>query len=478
MKMFQSTFSRISLLLLFILCFSSANAQDMDNGKKIFEANCTACHKLGEILIGPDLTGVKSRWSAEKDLHAFVKNSQAVIGGGNAYAKKLFDKFNVVMPPQNLDEKQIADVIAYADAGGTIKDPKMPPTGDPIGAYSPIPESNNFARYLFYGIVLLLIVIFFMATSLMSRVSKMRAPEVQPKLNYGRVNAYLFPLFLVLWFGMIIYEIGAHNKYMLPESASDTGIEIDRLFNITMLVTGIVFVLVQVLLFYYAFRYRHREGKKAYFYSHNNKIEFIWTSIPAVVLAALVLYGFKTWQKATNNPNNNPVTIEIYAYQFAFEFRYPGPDGKLGKVDFLKIDPASNPFGLDFSDPAAKDDYITTELHMPVNKDVYFKLRSRDVTHAAYLPHFRAQMYVQPGLDNRIRFKPIITTAEMRNKVKNPNFNYELACNQLCGASHFNMRRLVVVETQDEYEKWTKTFKPFYESYQANQKTALNTQNK
>ncbi|RYD82786.1 MAG: c-type cytochrome [Sphingobacteriales bacterium] len=409
MKTLHSALFKLSFLLFSFAYFSTAQAADAAKGKQIFETNCTACHKLGEVLIGPNLTGVKSRWKDEKKLHAFIKNSQAVIQGGDSYAQALYAKFNVLMPPQDLTDEQIADVVEYVNGGPPpiVDGPGVTPSVAGGGSYSPVPADDTWMRYVGIGIIILLFIIFMLSSRLLKSVF---GQNVRPEdeelhghkkrgLSAHNLNAYIFPIFLIVWFGLMIWESFIHTtpEFMRPEAASDTGQEIDRLFNMTLVVTGIVFVLTQVLLFWYAFRYRHKDGKKAYFYSHNNTVEFVWTAIPAVVLAALVLYGFKTWQKATGNPDNNPITIEAFAKQFDWTFRYPGPDGKLGRTDFMKIDPGSNPLGLDFSDPAAKDDYLATELHLPVNHDIYLKLRSQDVTHAAYLPHFRSQMYANPA---------------------------------------------------------------------------------
>ena len=207
-------------------------------------------------------------------------------------------------------------------------------------------------------------------------------------------------------------------------------------------------------------------GRKALHYSHNNTIEVIWTTIPAIVLSYLVLDGFKVWREANARPDNHPFVVEAFAKQFQWTFRYPGPDGKLGKVDFRKIS-ADNPLGLDFDDPAAKDDIITKELHLPDNEPVEMDLRSQDVIHDAYLPQFRMQLYAQPGMNNSMRFTPIFTTEEMRAKTANEKFDYVLVCNQLCGAGHYNMGAKVVVALAPEIRKWESTFKPAYADYQA-----------
>jgi cytochrome c oxidase subunit 2 len=470
MKKLQGLVARVLSLLIFSSLTFSSFGQDMANGEKIFKANCTACHKLGSVLIGPDLTGVKSRWKDEAKLHAFIKNPQA-FATTDPYVKQLVAKANgVVMTPMSLSDQELKDVVAYADAGGgsISADPKKPSSV----SYAPIPQSDGFLRWIGLGILILLVIIFIITSRIMKGLyGKDDDRGEKETWKWQNINAIIFPIFFLAWMVFTIYEAIDHKKFYRPEAASDTGAEIDFLFDMTLWITGIVFFVTQILLFWYAWRYRHKEGKKGFYYPHNNTVEFIWTSVPAVVLAGLVLYGFKTWQKAMSSDQKDPLVVEAYAQQFDWTFRYPGPDGKLGKVDFRKIDAgAGNPLGLDWNDPASHDDILVTELHLPLDRDVYMRLRSRDVTHAAYLPHFRMQMYANPGMDNRLpRFKPTITTAKMREITKNPNFNYELACNQLCGAAHYNMRRLVMVDEVPDFQKWLSGQKAAYDNVKKSQ---------
>jgi cytochrome c oxidase subunit 2 len=443
---------------------AAAGGGDKVKGKEVFTTTCSSCHKLGEILIGPDLIGVKSRWPDQNKLKAFVHNPSAFLGK-DPYLIKLQAKMGgatMSVPP--LTDEQVENVLAY------VNEPGGPtPQGGPGESYSPVPKDMSLLKYIFFGIIVLLIVILYLSMRIRDAFA---SAEDETKSNdrhkkrlarLQKINSYLMLPFLALFLGGIFYEASVDMKFMRPEAATDIGKDIDRLFNNTLIITAIVFFVTQILLFWYAFRYRHSDKRKAYFYSHNNTIEFIWTAIPAVVLAYLVLDGFRTWRNATNNPDNHPITIEAFARQFDWTFRYAGPDGKLGKVDFRLIS-GDNPLGIDYTDPASHDDYVTSEgIHMPVGHDIYIKLRSQDVIHAAYFPHFRMQMYAQPGMDNRLRFKPTITTAAMRKKIGRPNFVYELACNQLCGAGHWNMRRVVTVETDAEFAAWEKTHKPSYD---------------
>ncbi len=481
MVKFLSGNCRLLLLLLLLPGFHATYAQDATAGQKIFESTCTSCHQLGGVLIGPDLKGVKDRWKDEAKLISFVQNPQKFVDAGDPYVKGLVAKYNQVMTPQPLTDQQVKDVIAYAHTGGSeaTSSAEGGPQTNNGGSFTPVPDNSSFATWLFWGVIILMFVIILLSVRILAGMKQDKAPIVQKpeedkgyKFNWNNANAIIMPLFLIVGFILIVWEYKIHMGYVMPGSASEHGAEIDTLFEMTTIITGIVFVITQVLLFVFPFMYRKRKGHKAFHYSHNNTVEFLWTSIPAVVLAALVLYGFRTWRNATNMPQGAEVIeIEAFAKQFEWHIRFPGPDGKLGKTNYAMIDAATNPLGLDFSDPNAHDDFSVLDMHVPVGKEILVHARSQDVTHSVYLPHFRAQIYAQPGLDNRIHFKPIKTTSQMRQELRNEKFDFELACNQLCGTAHFNMRRLVIVDDWNTYETWLKTDKQtLYEKYTAAKK--------
>src|SRR5690606_30562904 len=144
----------------------------------------------------------------------------------------------------------------------------------------------------------------------------------------------------------------------------------------------------------------------------------------------------------------------VIAQQFAWTARYPGTsDNRLGKYDFRKIDDY-NEFGLDLTDKNSHDDFKALELHLPKGKEVLLKIRAKDVLHSVFLPHFRVKMDAVPGMPTQFKFTPTKTTAEMRAELGDPNFNYEMACTEICGRGHFSMRFPVIVEEVEEYEKW------------------------
>ncbi|QMU27203.1 cytochrome c oxidase subunit II [Adhaeribacter radiodurans] len=276
----------------------------------------------------------------------------------------------------------------------------------------------------------------------------------------NKINAVLFLLFLIVGGVAFIWSFqNAEARIHIPVG-SVHGVWIDDMFWLTMVIIGIVFVITQILLFYYSYRYQYKDEKKAYYFPHNNKLEIIWTMIPAVVMALLVFKGWKTWTKITDPAPREAMVVEIVGKQFNWIARYPGNDNALGTVRTNLID-ATNELGIDFSDQRSADDILPSEIHIPKGRPVLFKIRSRDVIHSFYLPHFRAQMHAVPGMPTKFWFVPTKTTADMATETGNPDFKYELVCNQICGANHFAMRAVVIVDEPEEYQKWMSAQKAF-----------------
>lgn len=311
----------------------------------------------------------------------------------------------------------------------------------------------------------------------------------------NKLNGYLMYGFLVFIYLLTIYSLWKWGGVVLGTPASEHGKDYDNLMLISLVLIFIVQFITQALLHYFAYKYRGEKGKKALFYADNDKLEFIWTIIPVIVLAALILYGLYTWTKVMDvSEEDDPIIIELYAQQFNWKARYAGADNVLGDANVRLIDmDKANILGLDESDPNGQDDIIsTTEIHIPVGKKVLFKMRSQDVLHSAYMPHFRAQMNCVPGMITQFAFTPTVTTEEMRQdpgivkKYKNINklraenaqavqdrgqevnveFDYILLCNKICGKSHYNMQMKIVVETEEEYKEWLGQQKTFGESVQ------------
>jgi cytochrome c oxidase subunit II len=302
--------------------------------------------------------------------------------------------------------------------------------------------------------------------------------------NDNNVQGYLMFGFLGFLYIFMIYGLLKWGHLVLTNPASEHGSDYDNLMWISFGIIFFVQAITQVLLHYFAFKYRGNKDRKALYYADNDKLEFIWTIIPVVVLAVLILYGLYTWTNIMFiDEDEDVIVVEVYAKQFGWEARYAGKDNVLGKANVRLIE-GVNTMGVDVNDPNAQDDIAVTELHLPKGKKVHFKFRSQDVLHSAYMPHFRAQMNCVPGMVTEFAFKPIYTTDEMRQdakmqeKVANINklrakqsqklvaegkspldpytFDYLLLCNKICGASHYNMQMKIVVDTPQEFKAWLK----------------------
>ncbi|HNP33203.1 MAG TPA: cytochrome c oxidase subunit II [Flavobacterium sp.] len=309
--------------------------------------------------------------------------------------------------------------------------------------------------------------------------------------NDNKINGYLMFTFLIFIYITTIWCLIKYGHFpLIGDSASAHGPEIDRLMVITLVLIFIVQTITQALLHYFAFKYRGRQGQQALYFADSNKLEFIWSIIPAIVLAVLILYGLYAWTNimfVSEKDDKDAIVIELYAQQFKWEARYSGADDVLGKANVRYIEGVNN-LGVDLSDPNAQDDFTATELHLCKGRRVIFKLRSQDVLHSAYMPHFRAQMNCVPGMVTNFSFIPTMTTAEMREKPEmvekvakindirakksqeliakgqqglDPyTFDYLLLCNKICGASHYNMQMKIVVDTPQEYAAWLKENAP------------------
>ena len=304
--------------------------------------------------------------------------------------------------------------------------------------------------------------------------------------------------FLVFIYLVTIYSFVSYTKVLLPESASEHGYTYDRLLVISFITIFIVQTITQALLHYYTYKFRGIKGRKASFITHNNKLELVWTVIPAIVLFVLILYGMSTWSDIMNfDEDEDALVVELYAAQWNWKARYSGDDNVLGdaNVRFLNDFDGRNIVGIDSSDPNGLDDIVVTnEFHLPVDRKVIFKIRSQDVLHSAYMPHFRAQMNCVPGMITEFSFTQTKTTADMRmnpdvvdkvnriNKIRYDNsqeliakgeeplepyqFDYLLLCAKICGSSHYNMQMKIVVESEKDFNKWLNQKNTFSEIIQ------------
>lgn len=295
--------------------------------------------------------------------------------------------------------------------------------------------------------------------------------------------------FVVFLYILMAYCFISYNSYFLPETASEHGKDYDMLMKISVVLIMFVQIITQFLLHFFAYKYKGKKGNKALFFADSHTLELVWTGIPIITLAGLIIYGLYTWVDIMHiDEDEDAMVIELYAYQFDWRARYSGADNELGKANVRFIE-GVNTLGVDESDAYAMDDIITNELHLPVNKKIIFKLRSQDVLHSAYMPFFRAQMNVVPGMITEFSYTPIKTTEEMRqtdfmvekvqtiNDIRRKNskelvakgeealepyeFDYYLLCNKICGASHYNMQMKIIVESEEDFNNWLAEQKTF-----------------
>jgi len=233
-----------------------------------------------------------------------------------------------------------------------------------------------------------------------------------------------------------------NNLYWAPPNVTVGGKEIDKILNFIFWLTLFVFIATQVVYITYLVKYRRRPGVKAHYSHGNNKLEIVWTTIPVLIFLGLAIYSNRVWKDLFRNPPPDALQVNISSYQFGWDFRYPGADGKLGEVHVKDITP-ENKFGVKNDDPAAADDFTATELVFPAGKPLHIILNARDVIHSFYVPSFRLYQDAVPGR----------TISWVWFIVEEPG-NFQLACSQLCGTGHYNMKAPIRVLPQEEYDKW------------------------
>ena len=501
----------------------------IEEGSKLFKSNCASCHALDGKVIGPALGDVVNKYDEDYAwLVSWIRNNEKLRKSGDERANAIYDEYGgqAMNLFESLSDAEINSILMWIENGGDGDVPvqeEMTPNG-PVAVDDSLFGKVNWTLVL---LSILLFVILVLVIGILDLVSNITGRQI---IHWNNVNAFMMLLFLILFFGLTLYEYSIHSQYLLPEASSAHGKDLDKMMKNTFIATLPVFFITQALLFIFSFKYRQREGKKAYFYPHNNNLEYIWTTIPAVVLTFLVLGGLKTWKQIMRTPAGDEVAkIEVFAYQFGWQARYPGADGELGKADFNLIS-GTNPLGVanmeyaenlidelkqeiaDIEDRIAHlgaeegklqstlggrvgkdrkdhlkkiekytsgsveadlratigarhtqieriersiaaaersgfysgtgdDDQVVQEIHLVKDKPVSLHFRARDVIHSAYLPYFRAQMNVVPGLPTKFSFTPTKSTNEMRKELGDPEFDYYIVCNnKICGNAHFNMK--------------------------------------
>ncbi|HNR75095.1 MAG: heme transporter CcmD [Bacteroidetes bacterium OLB12] len=306
------------------------------------------------------------------------------------------------------------------------------------------------------GVLLVLAILYFIFR-IGNLVSLVKGKDDSDISSSNSVNAYLLMLFMIV--GLVAffwYSIAHFDSYNLPV-ASEHGVVTDYLFWVTMAVTVVAFTLIFIVMFWFTFKYRYDKNRRADFFADNHKLEIVWTLIPAFVLALLIFSGLRAWSDITDEASKDAVVVEVIGQQFMWTARYPGKDNLLGKHNYKMID-ASNEFGLDLSEEHTWDDFKSLELHLPKGKEVKLMIRAKDVIHSVFLPHFRVKMDAVPGMHTTFKFTVTKSTADMRSETGNPNFNYEMACAEICGRGHFSMRFPVFVhDSVEDYENWLKS---------------------
>lgn len=315
-------------------------------------------------------------------------------------------------------------------------------------------------------ILLLGFLITFQIAKASEYVAVMRGEEKARKQT-NKINGFLLLVFLIGGLIGVYYcneRLGGKILHM-DSAASNHGVDVDNMLKITFIITGIVFVITQILLFWFAYKYQESDKRTAYYYPHNNRLEVLWTAVPAIVLTVMVGFGLFYWFRITGEAPKDAMVVEITGSQFKWEFRYPGKDKVLGKKYFKSIDEgASNPLGQLWDDPANHDDiYITGEdMHLVVNKPVKLVINAKDVIHDVGLSHFRLKMDAVPGTPTTMWFTPTKTTSDMKKMTGDPDFVYEISCDQMCGQGHYKMRGTIVVESQEDFDLWMASKKPLY----------------
>lgn len=454
-------------------------------------------------------------------------------------------------------------------------------------------------------LILLVVIVGIIAIAQLAKVSDLSASlSGRREEDISQADTRLIGgLFMVFWAAFLVATVYLYTQFgsVLPQAASLHGADIDSLFTFNWWIITIVFVLLNSLLFYFCWKYAYDPNRKASFFAHDNRLELIWTVIPSIVLAVIIIYGLRTWAALTDAASDDALRVELYSKQFDWTARYVGADGEFGQANYNFVT-SSNPLGIitedgrsevlatiqekadkielslgheigllqaeraslaasiaseghgdhghdahddhghDAHDEHAHDDHghddhddhvedahgenawedlanhriaeidhllaeggddllvwteakieaqqdklhrlsrhrqrvmavqgfdfegalnawetgkddhiVKGEFHLPVGREVEFVFRSRDVIHSAYMPHFRAQMNTVPGVPTRFKMTPTITTDSMRTILNDPEFNYVLLCNKICGAAHFNMKMDVVVDSEAGYQAW------------------------
>lgn len=276
------------------------------------------------------------------------------------------------------------------------------------------------------------------------RVQRGRPGERQPGL-------LLF--FIVSFLVCVTLSTLYYASRFLPVAVASPADGVVPLFNTTVIITGIAFFITHILLFWFAFRYRAKSDHRASYITGSLRLELVWTVVPLAAFIFLFLWGQSLWARINDAAVDGALVLHVMGEQFNWKVRYPGRDGVAGRSAFGLIT-ESNPFGLDLTDPRGADDFVPVQMHIPKNQPVKLLLHSHDVIHSFFIPHFHLKMDAVPGMVTTLQFTATTSTAEMRERLGNPDFNYEVACAELCGRMHFGMKLILVVDEPEAFDAW------------------------
>ncbi len=486
-------------LLMFLVIQQDVFAADAAKGQQLFQANCARCHStvLTQDLTGPALYEVSERVPSKEWLYGWIRNSAEIIATGDEYANSIYEEWNksAMSAMPHLTNEDIDDIVAWIDGWA-------PPADDAEGGAATITVGDDDTLSGLRSLAILLgLVVLGLLGLIGAQVARLRGIEFFGGVNFDKLNARLFLGFFVVGMIAVFWSTSLYTDFfVLDNAASAHGQEIDQLFWITMVVVFGVFVLTNAVLFFFAYRYGKDGGRKARYYPENNRLEMIWTVVPAITLTILVIFGIRTWNSTMGapDPSEEVLLVEISGEQWGWTLRYPGPDKELGDLDVRRIAGANN-LGVNMSNPRSHDDFISNDLVLKKGQRVDLKIRSRDVLHSVYLPHFRVKMDAVPGMDTRFHFVPLYTSSEYRQILKEgggywaeldsvrtmevekmriengdtitfketvvdsvfhyEGFDYELACTEVCGRGHFSMAKKVIVLEPEEYDAWFDSIK-------------------
>jgi len=254
----------------------------------------------------------------------------------------------------------------------------------------------------------------------------------------GRIIGAL--LFILTAISVVLFVM---NYWPPPAAVNGMGHAIDAQFGRTLVVVGIAFILAQVALGYILFRFgAGKKGERAAYTHGNNRLEVVWTVVTAVVFVTLGVMAQKVWAELhLSHVPDDAITFEVTGQQFEWNFHHAGPDGQMGRLDMTQwSDQAS--FGVDDKDPNSKDDIVSKQMVVPVNRPVRVVLRSKDVIHSFFVPALRLKQDAVPGMTITVHF-----TADKIGE-------YDITCAELCGMFHFRMPSKVRVVSDQDYQKW------------------------